>query len=62
MKGNSADGNVDPQNISILEQLHDASNRERKELIIGDDYMILQRYPKQTERTVQGSGKVIVLS
>ena len=61
-QGNSADGNIVPQNISILEQVHNTGVRERNELIIGNDYMILKRYPKQTERAVQSAGKVIVLS
>ena len=62
MQGNSADGNVVPQNISILEQVHDAGICKRYEFIVCDDYMILQRYPKQAERAVQGTGKIIVLS
>ena len=61
-QGSSADKRTTSQNISILEQMHDTGIRERYELVVGNDYVILQRYPKQAKRAVQSSGKVIVLS
>lgn len=50
------------QDISILEQVHDAGIRKRNKFVVGNDYMILQRYSKQAERTIQGAGKAVVLS
>ena len=34
------------QDISILEQVHDAGIRKRNKFVVGNDYMILQRYSK----------------